>query len=160
LGGTSTRMCQSPGTWTGTAPTCTIKDCGALTPPTNGTVSAPVTTYGATATYACSTGYGASGSVNRTCGADGLWGRTAPTCAIKNCGALTGPTNGSVSATVTTYGATATYSCNSGFDVVGTATRTCGADGTWSSSAPSCAPKYCGTLTAPVNGGVSAPTTT
>jgi CUB/sushi domain-containing protein len=158
--GTATRMCQSPGTWTGAAPTCTIKDCGALTAPTDGTLTATTTTYGSTATYACKTGYAASGSVNRTCQADGTWSGTTPTCAIKNCGALTGPTNGSVTATVTTYGSTGTYACNAGYNVTGAATRSCQADGTWSGTAPTCAPKDCGGLTAPANGGVSAPVTT
>ena len=157
-------MCMSNGSatgaWTGAAPTCTIEDCGALTAPTNGSVAATVTTYGASATYACNTGYGASGSLTRTCGTGSAWSGAAPTCAIKNCGALTGPTNGSVSAPTTTYGATATYSCNTGFNVVGTATRTCLDTGTWGGSAATCAPKDCGTLTAPANGSVSAPTTT
>jgi hypothetical protein len=164
LSGMSTRMCQSSGstmgTWSGTAPTCTIVDCGALMAPTSGTVSAPTTTYGSMATYGCNTGYAASGSVTRTCQGDGTWSSTAPTCAIRNCGVLAGPTNGTVSAPTTTYGSTATYSCNMGYNVAGTATRACQADGTWGGTAPTCAPKDCGTLMAPANGSVSAPTTT
>ncbi len=34
--------------------------------------------------------------------------------------------------------ATATYSCNASFSLVGEAVRTCGSDGVWSGSAPTC----------------------
>lgn len=160
MAGTATRMCQAAGTWSGTAPTCTIKNCGTLVMPTNGSVTAATTTYGATATYACVTGYGLAGTATRTCQADGMWSGAAPTCAIKNCGTLAGPTNGTVTATTTTYGSAATYACNTGYGVVGTATRACQADGTWSGTAPTCALRDCGALTNPANGMVSAPVTT
>ncbi|HVZ73733.1 MAG TPA: hypothetical protein VHJ20_15240 [Polyangia bacterium] len=162
ISGAATRTCLANGTWSGAAPTCTIKNCGALTAPTNGTVTDPTTTYGASATYACNTGYSASGALTSTCQADGTWSGTAPTCTIKNCGTLTGPTNGSIAVTTTTYGSTATYSCNdsSGYALAGAATRTCGADGNWSGTAPTCVIRDCGALTNPTNGSVSDPTTT
>ena len=56
-----------------------------------------------------------------------------------NCGALTNPANGKVSHTGgTTFGQTATYSCNTGYNLVGGSTRKCQATGVWSGSAPSC----------------------
>ena len=39
---------------------------------------------------------------------------------------------------VSVEGDTATYICDSGFSLVGPATRTCGADGAWSGSTPLC----------------------
>jgi len=60
-------------------------------------------------------------------------------CAIVDCGALTAPTNGSVDATSgTTYDETATYDCDTGYAVSGSATLTCEANGNWSGSAPTC----------------------
>ena len=45
---------------------------------------------------------------------------------VVNCGNLTNPTNGQVSYTAgTTLGQTATYSCNTGYNLVGNSTRTC-----------------------------------
>ena len=48
------------------------------------------------------------------------------------------PANGRVSITGTIYGQTATYSCNTGYDLVGNSTRVCQATGVWSGSAPTC----------------------
>ena len=46
--------------------------------------------------------------------------------------------NGAISVGETTLGNTATYSCNSGFDLVGSSTVTCLASGQWSDGAPTC----------------------
>ena len=56
-----------------------------------------------------------------------------------NCGTLINPVNGQVSHTAgTTFGQTANYSCNTGYNLVGNSTRTCQAAGVWSGSAPTC----------------------
>ena len=57
---------------------------------------------------------------------------------VVDCNALPDPTNGQVSITGTTFGETATYSCNTGYNLVGDNTRTCQADGMWSGSEPTC----------------------
>ena len=58
---------------------------------------------------------------------------------VVDCGSLTDPGNGSVTHTAgTTFGQTATYSCNTGYNLVGDSTRTCQATGVWSGSAPTC----------------------
>ena len=56
-----------------------------------------------------------------------------------DCSTLTEPANGQVSHTAgTTFGETATYSCDTGYNLVGDNTRTCGATGVWSGCAPTC----------------------
>ena len=56
-----------------------------------------------------------------------------------DCGTLTDPDNGWVTLTAgTTLGQTATYSCNTGYNLEGNRTRTCQATGNWSESAPTC----------------------
>ena len=56
-----------------------------------------------------------------------------------DCGTLTDPDNGQVDHTVgTSLGQTATYSCNTGYNLVGNSTRTCQVTGNWSGSAPTC----------------------
>ena len=56
-----------------------------------------------------------------------------------NCGTLTNPANGRVSYTAgTTFGQTATYSCNTGYSLVGDSIRMCQTTGVWSRSTPTC----------------------
>ena len=58
---------------------------------------------------------------------------------VKDCGGLTDPANGQVShPDGTTFGQTATYSCSTGYNLVGDSTRMCEATGMWSGSAPIC----------------------
>jgi hypothetical protein len=82
LSGSATRNCQNDATWSGDAPTCVAVDT-VCEPPSgiaNGVVSAPVTKYGAKASYYCSSGYSLQGDATRNCQADGTWDGTAPTC--------------------------------------------------------------------------------
>ena len=58
---------------------------------------------------------------------------------VVDCGILTNPAYGHVSHTArTTFGETATYSCDPGYTLVGGSIRTCQATGSWSGSAPTC----------------------
>ena len=58
---------------------------------------------------------------------------------VVDCGSLTDPANGQVNLTAgTTFGQTATYSCNTGYNLVGDSTRACQATGEWSGSTPTC----------------------
>ena len=55
-----------------------------------------------------------------------------------DCGALTSPTNGSSFGTATTFSNTIKFSCDIGFDLVGSSSRRCMADKTWSGEMPVC----------------------
>jgi len=56
---------------------------------------------------------------------------------VMDCGTLTNPANSQVSYNGgTTFGQTATYSCNAGYNLVGNSTHTC--EGVWSGSEPTC----------------------
>ena len=59
--------------------------------------------------------------------------------AVVDCGTLNALANGQVSHTAgTKFGQTATYSCNTGYNLVGDSTRTCQATGVWSGGEPTC----------------------
>ena len=59
---------------------------------------------------------------------------------FSDCGYPISMADGHVSAQATTYGSVASYSCNTGYNMNGTATRTCEAEagGTWNGSVPTC----------------------
>ena len=61
---------------------------------------------------------------------------------VVDCSALPGIEGGTISYSGnTTYDSMATYSCDTGYDLQGGATRTCQADGHWDESEPSCISK-------------------
>jgi hypothetical protein len=82
------------------------------------------------------------------------------TCDPVDCGGLDAPESGAVDAPDTRFGATATYACAAGHDLVGDASRVCQADGAWAGAAATCAIVDCGPLDAPDDGAVDAPETT
>lgn len=63
-----------------------------------------------------------------------------------DCDPLKPPDNGDVVMSGTTIGSKATYSCESGFNLVGDEFRNCQDDGEWSGTEPTCS----GDLTRPL----------
>jgi hypothetical protein len=162
LTGSTSSTCTATGTWT-TAPTCVVVSCGALSSPANGSVSTPTgVEYADVATYGCAEGYQVDSAATRTCLATGLWSGVAPSCAPVNCGVLSSPANGTVSTPGgITFGATATYSCSSGYTLSsGSMTRTCQLSGIWSGSAGVCTAVDCGIPPIMINGTRTFTTTT
>ncbi|XP_060565067.1 fibropellin-1-like isoform X2 [Ruditapes philippinarum] len=156
MAGAASLECLEDGSWDSAKPTCNIKDCGFLTNPANGAVdNSEGTTYLSNALFTCNIGYTLVGSSTRRCQASGTWSGTDPVCQINDCGVLTNPANGNVDiSSGTSYGNTASYSCDAGFELNGVLQRTCQADSSWSSSAPTCDRLDCGNLKSPTSGSV------
>ncbi len=56
-----------------------------------------------------------------------------------DCNGLPNPTNGAVdTSSGTTFMMTATYTCNTGYNIAGSDTRTCEATALWTPEAPTC----------------------
>ncbi|XP_019863662.1 PREDICTED: CUB and sushi domain-containing protein 1-like isoform X3 [Amphimedon queenslandica] len=164
LQGDSVRTCQASGQWSGSEPTCTPVDCGDLDNPENGWVHiSPNTLLGGQALYRCKLGYELSSDVVRTCQASGQWSGSAPTCDPIDCGDQpTSDPNGQIESTEgTSLGDKTTYSCNTGYFLVGSATIYCQNDKTYSDDAPTCQPVDCGAPDpADPNGSIHFTTTT
>lgn len=121
---TCTQTSATTAAWSPAAPTCVaIVDPCSPNPCQNGGTCA---NSGGNAVCTCADGY------------------SGTTCATKaNCGALTAPMNGGVSTSPDTLlGATAMYTCNSGYTLIGSNTRSCSGTGpgtaAWSGTPPSC----------------------
>ncbi|XP_078664124.1 uncharacterized protein LOC144907195 [Branchiostoma floridae x Branchiostoma belcheri] len=145
LVGSSTITCQADSTW--------IDQCPLLTAPTNGAVTG-TNFYQDVATFTCNSGYNLVGSSTLTCQADTTWSAAAPTCTLNQCPLLTAPTNGAMTGT-NFYQDVATFTCDTGYNLVGSSTLTCQADTTWSGATPTCTRKQCPLLAAPANGAMT-----
>ncbi|CAI7994704.1 Protein lev-9 [Geodia barretti] len=77
---------------------------------------------------------------------------------LSQCPDLSSPMSGSLLISGTgagVYQETATYACETGFNLVGMSERVCQSDGTWSGSDPTCQMVMCPTLNDPDNGNLN-----
>ncbi|XP_019647923.1 PREDICTED: LOW QUALITY PROTEIN: sushi, von Willebrand factor type A, EGF and pentraxin domain-containing protein 1-like [Branchiostoma belcheri] len=155
LSGSPTQTCQSNQQWSGTPPTCQILHCAALSAPDHGSVSGH-NHVGDTVTFTCDPGFYLAGSTDRLCQSDMTWSGTQPTCRRGNCPDLSAPANGLMTGG-NRFQNQVQFSCNSGYQLVGSTTLTCQADQTWSGQVPTCVPTQCPTLQV-INGFVTGST--
>ena len=114
---------------------CIAQQCSKLPAPDNGAV----VIANDVATYSCNAGFTLVGVSTRQCQSGGVWSDTPPTCGSVDCGEVQAINNGKfLYSRGTAVSSVATYSCNPGYTLVGTAARTCQPNGMWSASAPVC----------------------
>ncbi|XP_019615701.1 PREDICTED: uncharacterized protein LOC109463369 [Branchiostoma belcheri] len=89
-----------------------------------------------------------------TCQSDGTWSGDRPTCIVVQCQTISAPVNGIFWPTdgSNIYQDQLRFDCDLGYVLVGAASITCQADGTWSDNAPICSGVQCPPLAAPANG--------
>lgn len=98
--------------------------------------------------FSCAEGYWLRGSSKRSCLACGEWSGSQPVCEPVVCDSPETPSNGDRASANLTFQSLVRYTCNDGFSLLGTANRECGANGQWTTPAPSCERKplcACGT---------------
>ncbi|XP_060568367.1 P-selectin-like [Ruditapes philippinarum] len=158
LNGSDTIECKDTGEWSDHTTYCQIKDCGLVSPPTNGDIvfHQNSTVYGSNATYICDEGYNMIGQANIKCEASGDWDNKTTYCKIKDCGLVSPPTNGDIvfHQNSTVYGSNATYICDEGYNMIGQANIKCEASGDWDNKTTYCKIKDCGLVSPPTNGDI------
>lgn len=110
---------------------------------------------GTVVSYRCLEGYTLSASNRFSSCTNGIW--TAPNveCNKILCSRLDTPVNGRiVNDPSYEVASTITFSCNSGYDLVGQSTLTCRTDGQWNLRPPTCIAKDCGAFGVIANGNV------
>ncbi|XP_031645143.1 LOW QUALITY PROTEIN: CUB and sushi domain-containing protein 1 [Oncorhynchus kisutch] len=110
--------------------------------------------YDAMMMLICDPGYYYKGQRVIRCQANSTWDypEPRPACEIISCGDLGTPPNGNKIGTLTVFGATAIFSCNTGYTLVGSRVRECMSNGLWSGSQVQCFAGHCGTPEPIVNG--------
>uniref|UniRef100_A0A8C2WMG0 CUB and Sushi multiple domains 2 n=1 Tax=Cyclopterus lumpus TaxID=8103 RepID=A0A8C2WMG0_CYCLU len=113
--------------------------------------------YDAIMMLICDPGYYYRGQRVIRCQANSTWNypNPRPDCDIISCGDLGTPPNGNKIGTLTVYGATAIFSCNTGYTLVGSRVRECMSNGLWSGTQVQCLAGHCGTPEPIVNGQIN-----
>eukprot|EP00794_Sanderia_malayensis_P004792 gene4792-5419_t len=106
------------------------KKCGADPDIDNGRYIGSSTKLGAVKTAVCDTGYDLVGNPSITCGTNGwIFNYIKPTCKEKKCGADPDIDNGRYIGSSTKLGAVKTAVCDTGYNLVGNPSITCGTNG-------------------------------
>lgn len=72
------------------------------------------------------------------CQASGLWSGALPVCQLVDCGDPGTPENGFRIGSKHEYGSEVSFSCDPGFQLSGSQTRSCQSSGRWSGTLPVC----------------------
>ncbi|KAI8518361.1 hypothetical protein Bbelb_043780 [Branchiostoma belcheri] len=149
LNGASSVTCLATQLWSDVVPTCDPN--GALSP------DGPYV-YLDVVTFTCDPGYelAPGGASSAMCLADQTWSADVPTCQRVECPTRMAPVNGAQAPQGPYYYEdVVTYSCDTGYELVGASSVTCQADTTWSAPVPTCERVECPYRMAPANGAQS-----
>ncbi|KAM7373267.1 hypothetical protein PAMP_008132 [Pampus punctatissimus] len=156
-------ICQPDGTWSNhnKIPRCSVVVC-----PSIGSfslehgrwriVNGSHYEYRTRIVFTCDPGYYRLGPAHIQCLPNGVWSwrNERPHCQVISCSELPSPPNGKKIGTQTSFGATAIFTCDVGFMLVGSAVRECLSSGLWSGTETRCLAGHCGIPEGIVNGQV------
>ena len=152
LNGNDSLFCTSEGIWDGMVPSCNLVNCESPAEPVNGGIIGENYTYGSVLKFECNDGYILSGSKTLKCTENGTWNATAAVCEVVNCSDPGIPDNGQRHGESFEYEANITFSCDNGYNLIGSKSISCQSNGIWSLSPPICSPVSCGNPGTPEKG--------
>ncbi|CAL1536598.1 unnamed protein product [Lymnaea stagnalis] len=140
-----TLVCQDNATWSGDQMECK-KSCDRAPSPSGAILTEYGRQYKDNASYVCEAGYRhVHGDTFLICGASGTWNGTPITCEAIDCQDPPTVPHATVKVFNTTYGNTATYTCDAGGATSQLpVNRTCGVSGTWTGPTITCPIVDCG----------------
>uniref|UniRef100_A0A8D0BPV5 CUB and Sushi multiple domains 1 n=1 Tax=Salvator merianae TaxID=96440 RepID=A0A8D0BPV5_SALMN len=152
--GLTTRHCTANGTWTGTAPDCSVISCGDPGELSNGIQLGNEFTFNKTVTYQCNPGYLMEpvGASTIRCTKDGTWNQSKPICKAITCGPPPQVLYGKVEGSDFYWGSSVSYSCADGYQLSNSAILSCEGRGIWRGEVPQCLPVFCGEPGVPAEG--------
>ncbi|KFZ56718.1 P-selectin, partial [Antrostomus carolinensis] len=158
--GAGTLRCLPSQQWSAETPTCTAITCPVLSAPDQGEMNCSHLhgdfTFGSTCSFSCQTGFTLMGPESRECTATGTWTGDSPRCEAITCPVLSAPDRGEMNCSHLhgdfAFGSACSFSCQTGFALMGPDSRECTATGTWTGGAPQCKAIACPVLSAPDQG--------
>ncbi|XP_075058584.1 CUB and sushi domain-containing protein 1 [Mixophyes fleayi] len=155
--GLTTRHCTANGTWTGSAPECSVITCEDPGPIANGIQLGKDFTFNKTVNYQCNPGYWkdppATGPL--MCGKDGTWNLTKPTCKAIHCSQPPHVLYGKLEGSDYSWGSSVSYTCVQGYQLSSPTVLSCEGRGIWRGEMPQCLPVFCGDPGTPAEGRVN-----
>ncbi|XP_071491017.1 LOW QUALITY PROTEIN: sushi, von Willebrand factor type A, EGF and pentraxin domain-containing protein 1-like [Diadema antillarum] len=144
LVGTETRECLADGSWGGASPSCTPVECEVTDAfPQGSVIRNDTVILGDEVIYSCNPGYEVLGQTSRICTQDGTLSGETPACIRVTCGPPPPLLNGHSSYTSNTFESNATYACDQGYILEGSARTSCLANGSWELIYHNCQPVEC-----------------
>ncbi|XP_065178002.1 sushi, von Willebrand factor type A, EGF and pentraxin domain-containing protein 1-like isoform X3 [Sycon ciliatum] len=138
--GDDTLVCQADGFWSRPLPDCMVRSC-----PDPGQIehgqqqaSSSFVPGGSGVRYRCDTGYELRGTASLTCSDNGEWSALPPECAPVSCGSPGTVANGVATGTAFAFGDVVAFSCDLGYQLSGSSSLSCLADGFWDAPLPTC----------------------
>uniref|UniRef100_A0AAV2LT87 CUB and Sushi multiple domains 1 n=1 Tax=Knipowitschia caucasica TaxID=637954 RepID=A0AAV2LT87_KNICA len=155
--GSALLTCQHDGRWDRPVPRCLVISCGDPGVPPNAVVSGTHSwTYGSVLRYSCLPGGVLVGNTTRNCQEDATWSGAPPYCTGVSpgiCGDPGMPPHGArLGGEEFKTKSLLRFSCEAGFNLIGSAERTCLHNGTWSGTQPLCQAVSCGNPGTPAHG--------
>uniref|UniRef100_A0A8C0U790 CUB and Sushi multiple domains 1 n=1 Tax=Cyanistes caeruleus TaxID=156563 RepID=A0A8C0U790_CYACU len=145
--GSSALTCKANGLWDRSLPKCLSISCGHPGVPANAILSGDKFTYGSIIHYSCTAGRRLIGNSTRECQEDSHWSGTLPHCSGNNPGFCDDPgvpAHGSRLGDEFKTKSLLRFSCEMGYQLRGSAERTCLLNGSWSGIQPVCEAITCG----------------
>ncbi|KAG8455052.1 hypothetical protein GDO86_001318 [Hymenochirus boettgeri] len=137
------RTCLENGNWSGTTPSCSEIKCKPPSSISNGEVTDIECGVGKEIMYKCNEGYKIEGASKLTCLNDGTWDVNAPLCEPVHCEPPPNVSHGFLNSSSFRYNEYIQYACFPGYEMHGSPTRQCLANGFWSGSPPTCVACEC-----------------
>ncbi|XP_028329615.1 sushi, von Willebrand factor type A, EGF and pentraxin domain-containing protein 1 isoform X2 [Gouania willdenowi] len=141
LQGTSIRLCQADGSWSGTPASCRVRSCSPLPRPPHGFLrcSDGGASYRAQCQAGCDRGYRLEGDNRLTCQANSQWSGTQPRCVEVRCPPIKGLKNISLSPPACGKRAVAPgfvclLTCRYGYSLQGNRRAVCLGSGNWTAN--------------------------
>ncbi|XP_027870779.1 CUB and sushi domain-containing protein 1 isoform X2 [Xiphophorus couchianus] len=139
--------CEGNGTWTGDIPQCLPVLCGDPGSPGEGFREGNIFSYGSEVRFYCHSPYVLVGSATRLCQADRIWSGHQPTCidpTFNSCRDPGTPAYGiPIMAQGFQVGSKISFKCRKNYHILGSTTRTCLENLTWSGTQPECIAHSC-----------------